>query len=497
MQTKKLFVKSGGNGKVFPISRRVLSEKMSTIPPFWPKVLHTCHLDLSQFAEKLPSKTSTIAFKFVDPVWAWIMAARRQHPLEMHWKAFAQQRGHEVYGGGIQYGRLMQKVCADIEEGSYPMLVGLHWDGTGAKGVSSAPICVCVGNTNSCNSSAHFCVGHMPHIPDERKPEFNKLPISTEIKFYIRQRCCAAILRVLAESSRRGVVVRLLNQRNKDVVRLLHPRLSSMNLDQPEAQLFFGLQNKTACSKCRRRKGYSSFRRGSQQPGDEIRCLYTWANTPNSPHRQTSQKTLKRWGFNYKRKCCLLRDRGKLFVKLSAANELYPCLDYRDRMHAGVMFLHRVLFQTLDTIFTKASHRRTLDDRLAAVGRRGFRHMSGTVCRKQRSVFTDVGMTATDKLCVILLLSHVIGQGDDAELWPEGCYLPFATAVAHAQLVLVALHGRRSYNVAELKIIFDRGYLMIFGSLETIHQLHSEKCTRLALERNQPPPKRFKPESRT
>ena len=122
--------------------------------------------------------------------------------------------------------------------------------------------------------------------------------------------------------------------------------------------------------------------------------------------------------------------------------------------------------------------------------------MAGNVCRKQRSVFTDVGMTAADKLCVILLLSHVIGQGDDTLLWPAGCYIPFATAVTHTQLVLVALHGRRSYNVAELKIIFDRGYLMIFGSLETVRLLHFQRCTRTALQFDKPPPKRFKRETR-
>ena len=55
----------------------------------------------------------------------------------------------------------------------------------------------------------------------------------------------------MEEAAKRGVRCRLPNQNNEEIERLLFPRLSSMNFDQPEAQLFFGLQNKFSCSKCR------------------------------------------------------------------------------------------------------------------------------------------------------------------------------------------------------------------------------------------------------
>ena len=235
--------------KRFPISRRSLLQKMGSLVPFWPNVLHTTRIDLSHF--ELPSGTKEIRFKFVDPIWGWLVAARRQNPLELHWKPLAQRPGREIYGQGIHCGKLFSHACATLPEGSYPMCVGLHWDGTGAHGLSSSPICVCVGNTNSCKSDTQFCIGYMPHVPDEKKPEWNKMDLATTVKWYIRQQCAAAILKVLEEAASRGVKCRLPNQDNDEVLRLLYPRLTSMNFDQPEAQCFFGMQNKQSCSKCR------------------------------------------------------------------------------------------------------------------------------------------------------------------------------------------------------------------------------------------------------
>ena len=195
---KKMFM-SEVDPKRFPISRRSLLEKMGTLTPFWPQVLHTTRIDLSRF--ELPSGTKEICFKFVDPIWGWLVAARRQNPLELHWKPLAQRLGRELYGQGIHCGQLFKHACASVPRGSFPMCVGLHWDGTGAHGLSSSPICVCVGNSNSCKSDTQFCIGYMPHVPDEKKPEWTKLVSATTVKWYIRQQCAAAILKVLEEAA--------------------------------------------------------------------------------------------------------------------------------------------------------------------------------------------------------------------------------------------------------------------------------------------------------
>ena len=77
-------------------------------------------------------------------------------------------------------------------------------------------------------------------------------------------------------------------------------------------------------------------------------------------------------------------------------------------------------------------------------------------------------MSAADKVTVIMLLSHVIGTIPDAIL-PARVHTPLATAIAHAQLMVLAVRGKRSYTKTELEQIFDRGFIVFFGALETVN----------------------------
>lgn len=489
---KKMFL-SQVDIKRFPISRRKLLEKMGTLTPFWPHVLHTTQIDLSRF--ELPSGTKEICFKFVDPIWGWLVSARRQNPLELHWKPMAQRPGREIYGQGVHCGQLFEFACASVPQGSFPMCIGLHWDGTGAHGLSSSPICVCVGNSNSCKSDTQFCIGYMPHVPDEKKPEWKKLDSATTVKWYIRQQCAAAILKVMQESASRGVKCRLPNQHNEEVIRLLFPRLTSMNFDQPEAQCFFGMQNKQSCSKCRRRRGRSAFRKRKRHDLEDIDRLYKVANDPNSAHATLAREKLHRWGFNYTRECCLNKICNELIVRLPGTDDVYPGLDYRDRMHGMLIFLHRMIFTALDDLITISAHRRILDQRLTEVCKRRFTR-EGKCVKPQKSIFTDVGMSAVDKSDVIFLLSHVLGPGPD-DIIGDRVYMPLATAVAQAQRMLIAARGRRSYSKEELVDIFDKGYVLLFGALESVRQVSYElKVQKWAMSANSKPPKRYKRMSR-
>ena len=149
--------------KRFPSSKRVVFETIKKkVPPFWPKVRHSTTIDLSHFA--LPS-TKSVQFNFIDPLWGWLIAARKQNPLDMHWKA-VQQGSRPVYGAGVQYGKAFLEACRSCPEGQYPMCFSLHWDGTGAHGIESTPICIGVLNTNSSSADTHFCLGYMPRTPD-------------------------------------------------------------------------------------------------------------------------------------------------------------------------------------------------------------------------------------------------------------------------------------------------------------------------------------------
>ena len=490
---KKQFVQAKQDKKMFPSSRRALIDKIGKLRDFWVNVLHTTTVDVAKF--KLPSGTKSVEFKFINPVWAWLMAARRQDPLALHWRPVARRHGVPLYGGGIQFGEFFKTACRGLPRQTSVMAVALHWDGTSAHRVSSSPICIGVGNTNTSDSSAQFCIGYMPHVPDETNRQWRDTTASTTVKHYIRQRCARAILSVLEEAATRGVRCRLKNQRNVEIERVLFPRLSSLNFDQPEAQSFFGLQNKKGCSKCRRRKGYSAFRRGTEQNGADVRHLYRWANDEQSPHRKLAREKLARWGFNYRRECCLLTCTRNLLVHIPGRPEVFPCVDFRDRMHGLVIFLHRVIFQTLDLIVKGSRLRRVLDNRLTIVANRGFR-VVGRELRKPKSVFTDVDMSASEKASVIFLLPYVLGPFGDAIL-PEIVMLPLRTAVAQAQLILISVHGRRLYTEQEFSIIMDRGFVTMFGALESIREWDfNARMTQSLNDEEAPPPKRFKREDR-
>ena len=323
------------------------------------------------------------------------------------------------------------------------------------------------------------------------------------MKHYIRHKCATSILRILESAAIAGVTCRLKNIDGEEVERVLFPRLVAMNFDQPEAQLFFGHQNKTSCSKCKRRKGYSAFRRGSQQKGTEVHRLYEFANDTSNAFKMAAREKLQRWGFNYTRRCCLTDVCDKLLVTIPDRDEVYPCVDYRDGMHGLMMFIHRVIMEIMDYLKVPlarkkvpriGSWRRVIDERLSYLGaQRFFRDPEGKSYRQQKSCFKDTGMTAKDRVCMLFLLPHVLGP--TADILPDPrVRMPLLTAIAHAQVMVVAARGLRSYTEPELKNIFDRGFVLLFGALEFIREITFNE--RLVAHENNPskgpPPKRFK-----
>ena len=83
----------------FPKTRRAMMRNLGCIPAFWRIVQHTHRIDVSHF--DLPSGTRFLDFEFIDPIWGWLIAARRHDPADLHWIPLAQNRTHApVYGGG-------------------------------------------------------------------------------------------------------------------------------------------------------------------------------------------------------------------------------------------------------------------------------------------------------------------------------------------------------------------------------------------------------------
>ena len=231
----------------FPSSKRELLRRMKGLdPPFWPKVTHSLELDLNGF-----NIDKKLTFHFLNPIWAWIIAARRIPHEDLQWKPKIQVHrvtGQRLYGGGVQYGEAFESACRSCPTGTYPMGINLHFDGATAHSISATPITIAVANCNSQSTLGHVCIGFFPKT--ELGKHFSSTADARKVKHYIRQRCIAAILSVLEEGARRGVICRLCVQ-GTERVRTLYPRLLAMSLDQPEAQAYFGMKNATSCSKCR------------------------------------------------------------------------------------------------------------------------------------------------------------------------------------------------------------------------------------------------------
>ena len=100
---------------------------------FWDTVTNTYTIDLSTF--DLPGCTS-VEFSFMDPLYTWIAVCndlvKRNIPL--HWDPkilIHPDTGEAVYGGGIQYGKLLREACSSLSVQGKVALINVNWDGGG------------------------------------------------------------------------------------------------------------------------------------------------------------------------------------------------------------------------------------------------------------------------------------------------------------------------------------------------------------------------------
>ena len=165
-RVKKDFVlPESAEKKRFPTTRRLLFQRMEGLDELWTHITHVANIDLSGF--DLPSGLQSIEFQFIDPVFAWLVAARKQKPADMHWRPAAQPPGQHLYGGGVQFGECFAHAYSTRPQGcGQNLLIRLHWDGTHGHGLQCCPIAVGVANTNKSDSSTEFCIGYQPVVPD-------------------------------------------------------------------------------------------------------------------------------------------------------------------------------------------------------------------------------------------------------------------------------------------------------------------------------------------
>ena len=235
--------------------------------PFFERIMHVELIDIRKFG--VPFQ---LPFRFLDPAWAWIVAANKLPPEELNWipRIMTNTSGQRLYGAGVQYGESFAQAFASCPAATYPMLYNVHWDGTSAHNLTAVPIVVAVSNFNGQSTDAHTCIGYLPTV-DSKLFSSSR---ATEVKFFIRQQCLGAILSVLETYATTGICCRMRGPNGSQITRVLYPRLMATSLDQPERQLYFGQLNRTSCIHCKRRKGRSAHRKASKQSGQMIQILY-------------------------------------------------------------------------------------------------------------------------------------------------------------------------------------------------------------------------------
>ena len=451
---KKAFV-ADANLKMFASSKRQLLTRIQKhVPPFFNRVVHCVTIDLSPCGVQ-----EKLKFRFLDPLWAWIVAANNLPPEDLHFVPQEQFdfKGDRMYGGGVQYGECFAEAFRTCPTGTFPMLLNLHWDGTAAHGLPATPIAIGVANCNGQSADSHTCVGYMPTTSAALSTTDK-----TEVKFYIRQKCVGAILSLLETAARTGVSCRI---GDKKVITLF-PRLIAMTLDQPESQLYFGQLNGQSCWHCKRRKGRSAQRKSSVQQGSVINTLYNIAEDVSLDDAMVTlaKQKLARYGFNAQRRCLLTKICNHLLIRLPDRDDVFPSVAFRDVMHAAVIFFHRQLFEMFDNITfePQAETRRVINERLRQISSDGSMRDEKTdrSYRTQTKLFSEAHMSAADRLCTLFLIPHVLGH--EGKVLPEQLRSPVLRSIATVQQIIIALTGQRPYTTHELQEIFDRGYVSCF-----------------------------------
>ena len=249
----------------------------------------------------------------------------------------------------------------------------------------------------------------------------------------------------------------------------------------------------SCCSKCRRRKGRSAFRKGSRQSARRINSLYDiYTLNEGIPKKLAAQK-IRRWGFHPDRRCELPVVCKQLLIRCPGhKDDLFPGLDFRDRVHGLFTFLFRTLMTSFTRMGLTGKTKQMLDQRLTTLGLERMMRDPKT-CRSfrvQKSLFTDEGMTGEDRVQWIFQIPHILGH--EALCLPDNLRYPVLEAFSRAQLMIIASRSFRAYNVAELDFIFDQGFKRFFTCMETIFEVNHNRIHAERLRRHRKNPRKYR-----
>ena len=113
----------------FPIQSEVSAKTRFCMRGISNSVAHEIIINLESF--ELPGTAQSVVFRFINPLWAWVMAANKMHMQghEMFFSPkamFDEETGDRLYGAGVSFGEKLKLAAARTPVGGKPALFGLR-----------------------------------------------------------------------------------------------------------------------------------------------------------------------------------------------------------------------------------------------------------------------------------------------------------------------------------------------------------------------------------
>ena len=272
--TRDVYVHGKDKGK-FPSTLRMMRENaLKDAGDFNEHLFHEITIDLDIY--DLPDGSAqSVVFRFINPLWAWVMAANKmvmegQQMYFLPKAMFHEETNERLYGAGVSFGDKLRLAASRTPTGGKPALFGISFDG-GDSGVSNRsvyPICVSVLNFDGANPLSCGLVGFIPAIDVPKS--FRETDRYRMARACVLQRCIGAIIDEIEVVARHGFTAII----GAKLLRF-HPFLAAVRVDTKERKAYFGLRSDRACVICRCRKGWSLMRRGTPHSNTQIQRLWT------------------------------------------------------------------------------------------------------------------------------------------------------------------------------------------------------------------------------
>ena len=324
------------------------------------------------------------------------------------------------------------------------------------------------------------------HHYNSLRHSFTPSTLSHRLRTLVLQTCIGHVLDCIESRAVHGFCCQIGGETS-----VFFPRIGAMSLDTPERVKYFGLANLQSCGICRKRKGRSLARKGTDHCPDEIANLYKRANIaeartlPLLRNRKRARERLNRHGLNFEKRCRLMDHAKVSLVQVDPMTpRLFGGLVRYERMH--VYFIGYCTY--LMDLLVKSVKKECIET-VAEVVRQchQFRDpWTGVTHPRLPNVLKMTHLTAERRVRAIFYWAHVLGI--DASVVLDPVKEAAQRAVSALQLILIAVRGHRAYTSGELDVIFKGVGQQFFMALEQISQFHEMRAydRRLVLHRRDP-----------